>query len=59
MKSISLKLLVYLKVLVYFFDGVFKFFFEPANRVFSPDDNLYPPEIGVQPYGGDYYSKWE
>lgn len=59
MKSITLKVLVYLRVLGYFFDGLFRFFFEPANRVFSPDDNLYPPEIGAQPYKGDYHSRWE
>ena len=58
MKSISLKALVYWKVLIYFFDGLFKFFFEPASRIFSPNDKEVPPEIGTQPYGGDYYSKW-
>lgn len=58
MKSITLKALVYLKVFRYFFDGLFQYFAEPVRRIFGPDDNSYP-EVGVQPYQGDYYSKWE
>lgn len=58
MKSITLKALVYLKVFRYFFDGLFQYFAEPVNRIFGPDDNSYP-EVGVQPYEGDCYSKWE
>lgn len=47
-----------LKVFVYFFDGLLQYFAEPVRRIFGPDDNSYP-EIGTQPYEGDYYSKWE
>lgn len=59
MKSISLKVYIYLKVLLYFFDGLFQYLAEPVSRIFSPDQDVHPPVIGVQPYGGDYYSKWE
>lgn len=59
MKTIILKASVYMKVFGYFFDSVFLYFAEPVKRIFGPDDNAYPPEIGAQPYGGDYYSKWE
>jgi len=58
MKSVLLKVSIYLKVLIYFFDGLLQYLTEPVRRIFGPDDNSYP-EIGVQPYGGDYYSKWE
>ena len=57
MKSITLKAYIYFKGFRYFFDGVFQYFAEPVRRIFGPDDNSYP-EIGVQPYSGDYYSKW-
>lgn len=59
MKSIALKARIYLKILVYFFDGLFHFVADPASRIFSPDDKSSPPEIGVQPYGGESHSKWE
>lgn len=58
MKSIQLKLLVYWKILRYFFDGLLQFLGEPVGRIFGPDDNSYP-EVGVQPYQGEYYSRWE
>lgn len=58
MQSITLKVLIYLKVLLYFFDSLFQYFAEPITRIFGPDDNSYPA-TGVQPYQGDSYSKWE
>lgn len=58
MKSVTLKAYIYLKIFVYFFESLFLYLAEPVRRIFGPDDNSYP-EIGVQPYGGDYYSKWE
>lgn len=58
MKSITLKVAVYLKVLVYFFDSLLQYFAEPVRRIFGPDDNSYPA-VGVQPYEGDSYSRWE
>ena len=58
MKSTSLKAYIYLKVFLYFFDNLFQYLAEAVVRIFSPDDNAYP-EVGVQPYEGDYYSKWE
>lgn len=59
MKSITLKAYIYLKVFLYFFEGLFQYFAEPIIRVFGPDNSSHPPEIGIQPYGGEYYSKWE
>ncbi|HEY9662189.1 MAG TPA: hypothetical protein V6C65_27355 [Allocoleopsis sp.] len=58
MKSITLKARIYLKVFLYFFEVLFLYFAEPVRRIFGPDDNSLPPEIGVQPYGGESYSKW-
>lgn len=58
MKSIILKALIYMQVAVYFLEALFQYFFEPIRRIFSPDDDAYP-DIGIQPYNGDYYSKWE
>lgn len=57
MKSITLKAYVYSEVFLYFFETLFQYFAEAGMRVFSPDDNSYP-EVGIQPYDGDYYSKW-
>lgn len=58
MKSIILKISIQLKVMRYFLHGLFQYLAEPMLRIFSPSDDSYPA-IGVQPYGGDYYSKWE
>jgi hypothetical protein len=43
-------------VFSYFIDGLVQYFVEPIARIFGPDDNTYP-EIGVQPFEGDPYSK--
>jgi hypothetical protein len=58
MKSFILKAYIYLNVFIYLFDASFRYFAEAAGRVFSPDNDVHPPQSGVQPYGGDYYSKW-
>lgn len=57
MKSIFLKVNIYRKVFVYFFEAFFQYFTEAVGRIFGLDDNSYPA-VGVQPYDGDYYSKW-
>jgi hypothetical protein len=44
-------------VFSYFLDGLVQYFVEPVARIFGPDDNTYP-EIGVQPFEGEPYSKW-
>lgn len=35
-----------------------QFLVEASTRLFSPSDNQYP-DIGVQPFDGDPYSKWQ
>ncbi len=57
MKSIILRIRVYLKICMYFSETLFNYFAEPARRIFSPADDSYP-EVGTQPYDGEYYSKW-
>lgn len=57
MKSTILKASIQFKVFRYFLHGLFQYLAEPILRIFSPNDDLYPA-IGVQPYEGDYYSKW-
>lgn len=44
-------------VFSYVFDGLVQYFVEPIALIFGPDENIYP-EIGVQPFEGEYYSKW-
>ena len=57
MKSIILKIHVYLKICMYFLETLFNYFAEPIKRIFSPADDSYP-KTGVQPYDGENYSKW-
>lgn len=57
MKLVNMKASIYLKSFIYFFRGLFQYFIEPVSRIFGPDDDSYPA-TGLQPYDGDYYSKW-